>query len=148
MLCPIKKGCLSYRKGKQRSIPIKKKAKEITLIRRQVAVIHCGDEWLLKRGVSGKVMADLYEFPYFDETQEIPSGAFPFSLHFKKKLKEQHHSFTRYRVQLFPALWIALEKKEVAGCQWVKEKTLSSLPFSSGHRRILQSLGQDEDITY
>jgi A/G-specific adenine glycosylase len=148
MLCPIKKGCLSYRQDKQRSIPIKKKSKEITLIRRQVAVIHCGDEWLLKKGVSGKVMADLYEFPYFDETQELPIEVFPFSLHFKKQLKEQHHSFTRYRVQLFPTLWTAIERKEVAGCQWVGEKMMRSLPFSSGHRRILLSLGQDEDITY
>ena len=140
ILCPIKKGCESYRKGIQTNIPVKRQKKTITFIRRHVAVIHYQGEWLLKKGASGKVMADLYEFPYFDENEAILDGTFPFALHFERKLPTQHHSFTRFKVELLPILWMALEKNEVLGYQWVDQKTIHSLPFSSGHRRILHDL--------
>ncbi len=129
------------------SIPLKKKNKEITLLIRHVAVIHCDGEWLLKKGERGKLMADLYEFPYFDRKEDI-SSYFPFPLIFEKPLQEQGHSFTRYRAQLFPTLWKAVEKKDVPLHSWVDEKTMRTLAFSSGHRRILDDLDRDENFTY
>lgn len=144
--CPIRKGCVAFHQGKQKSLPIKKKNKEITLLSRYVAVIYCDGHFLLKRGNKGKVMADLYEFPYFEGQEEI-TAAFPFAV-FEKELQEQSHSFTRYRARLFPTLWRAMEKKEHPHYSWVEEKFMRTLPFSSGHRRILQDLEMHENTTH
>jgi A/G-specific adenine glycosylase len=138
-LCPIKNGCSAHSKGKQLSIPVKRKREKVTHLIRHVAVIHHEGWWLLKRAAPGKLMADLYEFPYFDTEEEIPAH-FPFGLQFERQLSEEKHSFTRYRAHLFPVLWKALEKKEVPLHSWVDEKMLRGLAFSSGHRRILEGL--------
>jgi A/G-specific adenine glycosylase len=139
-LCPLNKGCMALSNGMQDLIPLKEKNKEIILIKRHVFVIQYGREVLLGKGASGAVMAGLYEFPYCEIGEDPAAHArarFPFTLVFERELKEQTHSFTRYRAQLFPALWKALEKKQIEEYDWVPWEKVQDLPFSSGHRRIL-----------
>ena len=139
--CPLNQGCVALASGRQKELPRKKKKNEITSLSRRVFVIIYSNKLLLKKGVTGKVMADLYEFPYVEESGE----EFPFAFGAKqiKKLPVVEHSFTRFRVKLHPTLWIALEEIVLPDYDWIPWDEIKKYPFSSGHRKVLQSLGQD-----
>ena len=64
--CPLRDNCLAYKQGTQRLLPKKGKKVEITFLSRQVFVIACEGALLVRKGETGKAMADLYEFPYLD----------------------------------------------------------------------------------
>lgn len=139
-ICPLQKECRAYCSGKEKIIPLKQKRKKTIFLKRRVIIIHCKGEWLLKKGIRGKLMGDLYEFPYFDDPEEIFLNHFPFELTFEEQLVEQSQSFTRYRAQLFPTIWAAKEKKEMTGYQWFSWDAMQLIPFSSGHKRIVKEL--------
>lgn len=154
--CPMQEDCLGYRLGKTEELPRRKKRVEMIDLQRSVSVIYHQRDFLVQKQKGKKVMADLYEFPYFEtqssigveESEQIESF-YPAKLTFSKKLKEVKHSFTRYKAHLFPTLWKAMEKKEVAGFEWIFGPSLILLPFSSGHRRILmQILEEHANLTH
>lgn len=138
-VCPLRDTCHAFRLGKYNALPLRKKQKPITHLKRHVAVVHYEGEVLLKRVAADEVMADLYEFPYFEDPAGIASH-FPFALVFERRLEEQAHTFTRYRAVLIPTLWKAMQKREVPEYIWVSWEKMHELPFSSGHRRIRDSL--------
>lgn len=123
---------------------MKKNKQQITALERVVAVIMCRDNVLVQKGEKGKVMADLYEFPYVKkEEEDVPidelfEKKIGLKLSYIQKLPPQQHSFTRYRVKLFPHLLKveALDSRFI----WKSFSELKNLPFSSGHRRILNTL--------
>ena len=133
--CPLQNGCLSFSQGIQDELPKKGKKVEITSLCRDVFVIEHQGTLLLKKGDQGKVMADLYEFPYAERTK----NRFPFDFDAckVKDLPQVHHSFTRFRVKLHPALWRAVEKVEIPDHEWVSLNDIDQRPFSSGHKKIL-----------
>ena len=146
--CPLKMHCRALQKGKELSLPIKKKPKPTIYLTRQVLVIHHNREFLLRKAAIGSVMADLYEFPYFEDKEDIAEHIkdyFPFPLVFEQALQEQSHTFTCYKAQLIPSVWKALEKKPLPDYHWIEWARVASLAFSSGHRRILNSY---ENFTY
>lgn len=134
--CPLQKGCLALKKKIQLDLPKKGVKVKTTLLQREVFVIGCNGALLLKKGEKGKVMADLYEFPYSED------GEFPFSLEADliKKLPPVSHTFTRYKARLFPSLWNAVEQISLPGYDWIPIAETARLPFSAGHRKIYLSL--------
>ncbi|MCH9625066.1 MAG: Adenine DNA glycosylase [Chlamydiales bacterium] len=139
--CPLKKECIAYAYQTQDQLP-KRKARPKTIhLQREVAVIFHGQNYLVQKAATGRVMAGLYEFPYREKGEGDCVGAFEellgCELEHKSSLKEQKHTFTRYQVTLFPHLF---EAKEQSGMGWTSFKDLSALPFSSGHRKILREL--------
>jgi len=135
--CPLMEGCKSYREGKTAEFPLKKKRPATVYLERKVAIIRYQDEILVRQEKEGKIMQGLYEFPYTPLKEE-----FPWDLPLKKlqELPIVKHGFTRYDVTLYPSIYEALEKKILEGYAWKKWHELTLLPFSSGHRRILQEL--------
>ena len=131
-LCPIQDGCLALRSGKAEALPYKKNQIQTVALKREVSVIFHGDALLIRKEKKGKVMADLYEFPY-DKT-------FHFDTDLVSELEPVKQSFTRFRVELFPRLLKATRKEIVEDYEWVPWKEANALPFSSGHRRILKRL--------
>lgn len=136
--CPLQMRCSAHRQGIQQELPKKGKKVEITSLSRNVFVIIHNDELLVKKGKEGKVMADLYEFPYTDRKKK----EFPFSIDAKKikTLSEVEHRFTRYKVTLNPTLWKAMERIELPDYDWISWQKMKQYPFSSGHRKILREL--------
>lgn len=130
--CPIQEDCLAFRAGMAEALPIKKSKIETVSLKREVSVIFYEDALLLRKEAKGRVMADLYEFPY--EKQ------FLFDMSLVLEMEPIKHTFTRYRVELFPRLWKASKKASVDDYQWIPWKEAIALPFSSGHRRILKRL--------
>jgi len=140
-VCPLKPGCVGRQLGIAVSLPIKNKEKEITHLTRIVAVVESQGRILVRKEVAGKVMADLYEFPYFEEASisEL-ERLLGFKVEKLGGLKEIVHTFTRYKARLFPYLLKAAAPTEVAGGVWVLREKLLDLPFSAGHRKIAEQL--------
>ncbi len=136
-ICPLQNQCLGYKEGKALLLPLKKPSPPTTYLQRRVAIIVHEKRVLLKRVEVGKVMGGLYEFPYVEEGEE---WNFPFSLQWSRDLTQVKHSFTRYLVTLYPAVYKIEKKEEVQGFEWRPFSELQDLPFSSGHRRILKGL--------
>ncbi len=136
--CPLKTDCRAFLEGKADELPVKKKGPETIYLEWQVAIIVCGEEVLVRQEKEAKVMEGLYEFPY---------GEIELKLQKIKTLPLVKHGFTRYNVTLYPSIYHAEAKQQVLGCEWKKWSDLESLPFSSGHRRILEIL-KNEDITH
>jgi len=133
LVCPLRTQCVAFREGRQKELPKKKQRQSIALTR-VVGVISYRGEYLVQKG------GHLYEFPYVEVEQAPPAkkaqtlleNALNMPLSHQKELAPQKHTFTKYRIQLFPHRFEAQEKGEG---EWVER--LQELPFISGHRKIL-----------
>lgn len=143
--CPLKNSCNGYLKGMADQLPVKSNKTTTESLYRAVAVVFCGDRLLVSRGAKGKIMADLYEFPYFEvdqgridnhTLQQLLDKHFPFKVEWRQALSQVSHSFTRYRALLTPHLFSVSQPGEVLGYEWISLDVLKTLALSSGHRRI------------
>jgi A/G-specific adenine glycosylase len=150
--CPIREGCQAYAQGMTSQLPIKAARKPVTQLHRAVAVIAHNDHFLVQRGAKGQVMADLWEFPYFELEQPGSCDKWlarkiaqelQLKVVWRSALSPVSHAFTRYRARLYPHLFHAQKvnkaQKEGEG-EWLSLAQLKQQPFSSGHRRILNEL--------
>ncbi|MCI0382320.1 MAG: A/G-specific adenine glycosylase [Chlamydiae bacterium] len=149
LLCPIRSTCAAFKHGKQDKIPFTSTQVSYQNIYRLVGIICCENEYLIYQESMGKVMGGLYQFPYLQcEKEEISKDhlknylqrIFPSTFVFAKKLQDIHHTFTRYKANLFPFLWQTSKKEEIKGYSWISAKKMHSLPFCSGHRQIMKQL--------
>ncbi|MBS0651098.1 MAG: A/G-specific adenine glycosylase [Verrucomicrobia bacterium] len=143
--CPLSSHCMGLKKGVADLLPIKGKKMAITSLIRQVAVVESEGFYLLSKGKKGSLMADLYEFPYLEGEEPSLLGnllacQFKLAAKFVAELPSVQHSFTRYRATLYPSAWKVSERVEVAGYEWIRFSDLDQLPFSSGHRKIINSV--------
>ncbi len=141
--CPLQAGCQGLQKGIAEALPIKNAEKEVTFLRRVVVVVEAQGKILVRRGEKGKVMADLYEFPYFEEEITNPTQldkVLGFPVDYVCRLREVVHTFTRFKARLFPYLLKAAALHPVPGAEWIAREHLGTLPFSAGHRKIVHQL--------
>lgn len=145
-ICPLKSSCQGYINGNPEEFPYQSKKIKVEQLHRAVAVITCNNRLLVRREEKGKIMGDLHEFPYL----ELPNNERPVEslsdfikntlglrVSIQSILDSLSHSFTRYRVQLYPAIFDCLQDSDVPGYRWIEMSELKKLAFSSGHRRIL-----------
>lgn len=135
--CPILENCAAYRMGKVADFPIPRKRPPTIQLKRSVALIIAGNSVLIRQEKEKKVMSDLYEFPYVPVGDPLP---FKVPLDKIKDFPVVKHGFTRYDVTLFPTLYKLEKQESFDDYQWCKIERLKELPFSSGHRRILELL--------
>jgi len=136
--CPLKDGCSAHLQCKADLLPKKKSPAKITKLHRVVALICTGSEILMRKGEQGQVMADLWEFPYFDKGVDIEK-ALGLPLIPKETLSTVTHGFTRFKAMLTPQIFHT-KRQEIKNFTWVPFKELKQKALSSGHRRILQQL--------
>ncbi len=138
-ICPLKEGCLARAKGMTESIPVLKVKKKTIVLLRHIGILRFDKYVLVRKEKTGKVMADLYEFPYFEE--QIHSGMlFDLEVSYQGDLPKVTHTFTKYRAHLYPSVWEVHSREDVEGYEWILSDELKKLPFSSGHRKILHIL--------
>jgi A/G-specific adenine glycosylase len=149
--CPLKGSCIAYLKGVAEDLPLKSKSAKSLQLFRGVAVVECSGHLLLRQGKAGKVMADLYEFPYVElEEQEfsektclgVLKGLWGLSVVRVGPMESVVHSFTKYKCTLLPHHVVVEHMHPVEGCQWISREAISKLPFSSGHKRLLLTMPQ------
>lgn len=135
--CPLLGQCKAFKQGKQLELPVKKKGPAITKLDRTVLIIESERGFLVKKGKKGKIMADLYEFPWIEGHDEMKVEALILEQFGEftelTKLEKVSHGFTRYQATLFPYR-IRLKSKYSGEYDWHND--LEALPFSSGHKRI------------
>ena len=136
-LCPLQNECLAFSRGIISLLPLKKKKEETIFLFREVAVILHAHQVLVRQEEVGKVMGGLYEFPYIEK-----GGNWDLNLVVEEQqlLPIVKHGFTKYRATLYPMLWKVKTPNPVSGFDWVSWDKVKTLPFSSGHRRILRHL--------
>ncbi len=148
-ICPLKHECLALRNDLTTSLPIKKKATKIQSIYRTIAVIQHNQELLMMRRKEGGLMQDLYEFPYFEQSnshctsdmmKEKILDAFNIRIEESFPLKEVVHCFTRFRAKLKPYLFTTSKKIEIKDMIWANPDLYSKKAFSSGHKKILKQI--------
>ncbi len=139
-LCPLSRSCQGLKLGIADLLPRKKEKTAVTHLKRYVALVEAEGHLLLRKGKEGGVMADLYEFPYFDSEDARAEflSCFQMANDSCQILSEAAHTFTRFRAKLYPILWKALARIEVPDYHWVALTEVTNLPFSAGHRRILR----------
>jgi A/G-specific adenine glycosylase len=142
MSCPLKKECLAYRYQLTSSLPYKSKKIVYENITHQVWVLISQKKLLLRKNTKG-LMKDLYEFPFqlkspdstaLSKFQSISEKSTSISLPSFKQ------SFTKYRVTLEPSVSKVSKFKPSEGYKWIEKRELGKLPFSSGHKRLLEYL--------
>ncbi len=148
--CPLNQNCLSFRHNTVENFPVKARGPKTSYLTRAVAVIECRGEYLLRQGKKDEIMADLYEFLYFEcqENEVISSNRLLNKLESEYQIKAApvlklpsvKHSFTRYQVLLEVFHLRVDQKMSIKDFEWRSLGDLHKLPFSSGHRRILQAL--------
>jgi A/G-specific adenine glycosylase len=143
--CPLRMRCKSHINGTAKEFPIKTPPPKTKPLYRAVAVICCGNLFLVRRGRQGQIMSDLHEFPYFEtpkqgmsshELTAIIAGELFLKVAFIELLDAIIHTFTRYRAHLFPMKFETKKPVPVRGYQWLSLEELDKLAFSSGHRKI------------
>lgn len=151
-VCPLQSDCLSFQQQIQHKIPVKLPKAPITPLFRSAIVLQHGQHFFVKKQPKGRVMSDLYEFPYFSSSATIPSfeeiqerieREFFLQVDFFQMLPTIHHTFTRYKALLYPYLFIV--RSFCSGSdegEWFTLKELEEKPFSSGHKQILELLQQ------
>lgn len=135
--CPLVENCKAYSMGRVLDFPIPRKRPATIQLKRQVALILAGNSVLVRQEREKKVMSGLYEFPYASLEDPLPLKA---SLKKVDDFPIVKHGFTRYDVTLFPTLYKLDKQEKFAEYEWCEIERLKELPFSSGHRRILEQL--------
>lgn len=146
--CPLRSGCKGHQRGIAASLPIKNRGAALLERFRIVAIVECEKKFLIRKETEGRVMADLYEFPYFEGDGDTPFGIVEKQVleqlglrtKYIQAFEEVRHTFTKYKAHLFPFLLHALCIEAVPGWTWVSADTIKELPFSAGHRRIVERL--------
>lgn len=146
IVCPLKNSCKAFTEGTTDTLPVKSAKTTIALLHRAVAVVRHGGTLLVRRGAQGKIMSDLYEFPYFEldeaganakDLEQRLFHAWGLETVHEQSLPEVRHSFTRYRAHLYPHIFSVIQPYAIPDYEWLPIDRLNQLAFSSGHRRIL-----------
>lgn len=149
--CPLQSGCKAHLLGKADSLPIKKKPKEILHLAKEVIVLKREEFFLVQMKEKGKVLGGLYEFFSFerDELRDVKDflkEKFRIEADKIQELEKEQYGYTHHAVELFPSIWETSCSQLIPGCEWKPWQDLFSLPFTSGHRRILANLAKEKGL--
>jgi A/G-specific adenine glycosylase len=151
--CPLNLTCESFSANVAEQLPYKSSKTQIEALYRIVALLECSGHFLVRRVAKGEIMSDLHEFPYFDApplgidekaVQQKMQKEFGLQTSVKAALPNVSHSFTRFRVKLYPYHLVAKSFKAIPGYQWIEFEEMQKLAFSSGHRKVLNQCLMNE----
>lgn len=145
--CPLQGECFAYKHNKTDEIPKKKQKNSLLYAEKEVALILYQGEILVQIEPMGKVLGGLTLFPSFLRSLELSlQESIQLHLHLSvewiEDLPPTKQTFTNHVEELFPSVFQAKEQILHPNFTWIPLTQVTNLPFSSGHKRILQSLQQ------
>ena len=153
-ICPMAKHCVAYRQGRVHELPGLSRRIRATPRRFVAFVAQKRGLFLVRQRPAGVVNAHLWEFPNLElapgdsNLQRAASQALGVRLAKLELLGTIKHSITRYRITL-EAYRITVPRGaavRAASGQWLDERQLNRLAFTSAHRRILHQLCRRGDL--
>lgn len=145
-MCPLKEDCIAYKKGMTDKLPVRAQRAASTKLFRTVLVVEYQGAFMVSKGKKGKIMADLYEFPYVeseiskDQVETLLLKEFTVDGKWIQELPSVSHSFTRFQAYLTPHHIQASSIKDLPNYEWLTIPELDQKAFSSGHRRIYANI--------
>lgn len=143
--CPLKKECYAFKYQVQQTLPKKRPRDRAISLVRSVAVVENKGRYLVIQEKKQKVMQGLYQFPFLESAEMCAerlerefSLFLSLSLSYRRPLQKQRHTFTKYRVELIPHYMVTTQESKEG--LWYSIDELKQLPFSSGHKRILETI--------
>ncbi len=146
LICPLQEGCKSYSQLTQNDYPKSSKKTIYEKLVRSVCIIIFENSVLVQKVAKDKPCSGLYEFFYFndklspEDAQKKLLDEFGIQTTYSNSFASVDQSFTRFRVKLYPHLFFALENSCIEHHEWHLMESIKSLPFSSGHKKILNML--------
>lgn len=146
-VCPLSNFCQAKQENIENELPILPTRTPIEKHLRLVCVFSFNEMFLVRKE-SKALMKDLYHFFYHDSkshSQLVKKREKVLSF-WKRKIQNVipldsvSQSFTKYRLTLFPYLIILQEKIDLDEYIWIPKKDIKDYPFSSGPRKILESI--------
>jgi len=146
-ICPMNNCCRALKENKHLNLPISTKNTSYIKLKRVVFILEHQDCFLMTKRKTGQIMADLYEMPYWDlkgnfsklKLEKYLHQEFGFTVKFYRKYRSIKQSYTRYILDLFPYHFVVKDKKVIKDWQWTEKNIMKQLPFSSGHRKIIEN---------
>lgn len=132
--CPLRSQCTAFKEGTTTLLPIKKKRAETIRLLRHALFVTSNEHILLSKGKADKVMADLWELPYFENA--LPQKAWGIDLSVAEPLGKVKYGFTKYQVDLHGWNLPVTTLFECKEAEWMPLSLLHTLPFSSGMRKL------------
>lgn len=147
-ICPLKDSCRAYRFSLYDQFPKKSCRRTVSNLFRFVGIV-MSDQGVLLQKKTEKLMAGLYEFPYVEVDEDLflekiscYNSILPvladLSWDFHEELPMVKQVFTSFKAKLRPFSFKAQNIETRS--DFYSWEAVSSLAFSSGHRRILQFL--------
>jgi A/G-specific adenine glycosylase len=156
-ICPVAAHCRAREKGVQESLPVKKKAKQVRIEERAVALVQREDRrWLICKRPESGLLANLWEFPNTEYTEEEQARE-QLSLYLyetfgikcvpKEMVMEHSHVFSHLQWNLHTYICEYNGSEEGEGddqvkerIQWVRIEEMEQYPFSVSHKKIADAL--------
>ena len=146
-VCPLADRC--YANATQTQDRIVKRSVVRTKLWRDVVVFVHEDRLFVTVKTGKGIMSGLYEFPYYETSpggrtlHELVAHVHPIvqtPLQALRSFPSTTHTFTRFHVTLYPTVIRCHKRPECMAGRWVTLQEALDLPFSSGHKRVLQAL--------
>ncbi|MED0678809.1 A/G-specific adenine glycosylase [Aneurinibacillus thermoaerophilus] len=156
-ICPVANHCRARDKGIQESLPVKKKAKQVRIEERAVALIQRNDgRWLLHKRPGTGLLANLWEFPNTEYKGDAdPREQLSTYVYQKFGVKcipqelvmEHSHVFSHLQWNLRTYICAYKGQEDVEGdaeakvrASWVLIEEMPHYPFSVSHKKIADGL--------
>jgi A/G-specific adenine glycosylase len=164
--CPLSSCCLAFTENKQNTIPAASHAAAIPRVSRRILLLRQQDSrrtleiWMTKSPAG--LLEGLWLFPLFSSLEAINQSVRPTGSdtgsgnHFFKEignLPSRIHSYTRYREELRPAVYLlskrspcseaaatSTKRDALSPGQWVPLEDIRRYPMPSVYRRIVSDL--------
>ena len=145
LLCPVRKQCLAFKKGRVNELPNLGKREAATARHFMAFAVEHHGHYLVRQRPAGVVNGHLWEFPNVEcNGQRDPEKLFKelfglpaINLHPLGSIK---HSITRYRMTLESYRGQLKQVSAKQSGSWLKPAQLQALAFTSAHKKLLSKL--------
>jgi A/G-specific adenine glycosylase len=150
LLCPVRDYCTAFHEGTQKELPVKTKKTKIKDVNIVAGILtdSTGRMLIHKRPAKG-LLANLWEFPNFEASSDIESGAIQLIANLEKELDvevdineslgsiEHVFSHLKWYIQIYSGK-ITSEVKETPRLKLVSLDEIDTYAFPVSHQKMLQ----------
>ncbi len=152
LLCPVREHCSAFAEGMQTELPVKSSKKKSRDVKITAAVItNSAGEILIRKRPSQGLLANLWEFPSYEDQSALLTRRETFKMHFQEECKEELHlnghlialdhvfSHLVWKMEVFTGQIDDLGENITDGLKpykWVNKDQIEEYAFPVSHQKI------------